>query len=896
MKIEHGSINKILAGLVFLIAFTVYVFLMSPSVSFWDCGEYVAAGSTLSVPHPPGNPLYMMIARIATVLLSFIKDPAYRINLVTPFTGALSVMLAYLTIVRVFISFAGFPDNRFKMVSIYSGAFMGALFAAFGTTMLFSSVEAEVNSPLMLPIMICTWLALVWAQSRDPRRDRFLLLISYVAFLGIGIHMYSMIVLLPIFLFVVLVDREKLFDWRLWGTSIAMGLVMYSVSLFLWTGGITIAITAIMSFVEGKNQAKWRLCLGIAAVAMLGFSVHLYVPIRASLNPMINENHPSTFRTFVDYLDRKQYGSESMVTRMLWRRGTWAHQFGIEGHMGFGGFLLTQFFHFSLHDTDTSLFSRGAAAGWGKLIVYLIPLLVMLWGWFYLFRKSKNMAILLCTLTLIMTAGMVLYMNFADGTRPELRDYQAWVHAGKPGDMPTVYREVRIRDYFWVPGFFYYGMWIGIAAGCGLLALYSNRKKIVSQGLAPVMTLLVAASPVLPMTQNMGINNRRNDYIPFDYAYNMLNSVDPDGILVTNGDNDTFPLWALQEAFGIRRDVRIINLSLLNTDWYIKQLKDLNPKVPISLSDKEIETLEPQMNPFNAATPYHLHDANIDVNLPGRDRLQVMKVQDKMLVHIIDNNAWRKPIFFANTVSEDNFMGMGPYLSMEGMVYRVYKEPVSQKLQYNAERTEYLIDHVYHLRGFDSWRARHDETTQNMTSNYSGLLLQLAVHKMNTIEQIRMEISSLSTEKPDSVAEMVKAKNVQLEKAVMDAEERFEQCINLIPWDGRNYVYYAKLLKIAGKDEGKAYEKLDEAIKKDPQNIELMKLQAQTYLEKGNKKEATGVLMKLAELDVHPEYAYYTLGQIYQSEKNNEGLKWVVSHIKKINPGDPYADKFSSVD
>jgi Flp pilus assembly protein TadD len=893
MSMDHTRINKFLAAIIFLISFSVYVFLMSPSVSFWDCGEYVAAGSSLGIPHPPGNPLYILIARIATALLGFVKDPAFRINLITPLTGALSVMLAYLTIVRVFIGFLGTPDTLTKRISIYTGAFMGALFAAFGNTMLFSSTEAEVNTPLLLPIMLCTWLALVWAQSKDPKRDRFLLLISYIAFLGIGIHVYSMIVLMPIFLFVVIIDREKLYDWRLWLTSIAMGLVMYSVSFFLWTGLITIAITGMMSLLSGQNQHKWRLSFGIAAIAMLGFSVHLSVPIRASLNPSINENNPSTGKAFVDFLDRKQYGSESMITRMFWRRGSWAHQFGIEGHMGFGGFLTTQFFHFSHHDTDTSLFSRGIAAGWGKLAVYLIPITIMLFGWFYLFRKSRNTAILLCSLTLIMTIGMVLYMNFADGTRAELRDYQAWAQAGKQGPMPTVYREVRIRDYFWVPGFFYYGMWLGIATGCGLLALYSNRKKVTRMVIAPAMSLLAIAAPALPLTQNTLSNNRRNEYIPFDYAYNMLNSVDKDGILVTNGDNDTFPLWALQEAFGIRKDVRIVNLSLLNTDWYIKQLKKFEPKVAITLSDKDIETLNYSLNPFTTTTPYHLPSANIDVNLPGRDKMQVMKVQDKMLIHIIDNNAWSKPIFFANTVSEDNFMGMDPYLSMEGMIYRVYKNPVPRELQYNQKRTEYLIDSVYRLRGFDTWRARNDETSRNMISNYSALFLQLAMSKTSTIERLKSEITALSSANSDSNSTLIKAKTVELENAFEDAKNRFDQCIKLIPWDNRAYMLLARTYKAAGKDDSVVYERLAEAIRMDPDNIDLMKLLAQNCLEKRNNKDAIDVLKKLAAVDIEPTYAFYALGQIYQQEQDTDGLKWVVSRLKQINPKDPFIGKLT---
>ncbi|NLE00311.1 MAG: DUF2723 domain-containing protein [Fibrobacter sp.] len=892
MKIEHGRINRILAALVFLISFSTYVFLMAPSVSFWDCGEYIAAGSTLSVPHPPGNPLYMMIARLATFLLAgFIKDPAFRINLVTALTGALSVMLAYLTIVRVFIGFMGIPVNAWKKLSVYTGAFMGALFAAFGNTMLFSSVEAEVNTPLMLPIMLCTWLALVWAQSKNSKRDRYLLLISYISFLGIGIHMYSMIVLVPIFLFVILVDKEKLCDWRLWATSIAMGLVMFSVSLFLWTGTVTIAVTAVMSLFKGKNQKKWRLSLGIALVAMLGFSVHLYIPVRSSTNPMIDENHPATFKAFVDYLDRKQYGSESMITRMFWRRGSWAHQFGIESHMGFGGFFITQFFRFSLHDTDTSLFSRGMAAGLGKLFVYLIPVALMLYGWFYLYRKSKNTAILLCTLTIIMTIGMVFYMNFADGTRPELRDYQGWIRSGKQGPIPVVHREVRVRDYFWIPGFFYYGMWLGLATGCGLLALYSNRRKMIRSTVAPFVTMMAIVSPALPMTQNLGVNYRHNDYIPFDFAYNMLMSVDPDGILVTHGDNDTFPLWALQEAFGIRKDVRIVNLSLLNTEWYIKQLKNLEPKVPISLSDSEIDSLNHELNPFGTPAGYHLPNANIDINFPDKNKLQILRIQDKMLVHIVDENAWRKPVFFANTVSGNNFMGLGPYMSMEGLVYRVCKAPVTAELQYNAARTEYLIDNVYQLRGLDTWRALNDETTRNMVGNYSALLLQLAMNKTNMIHKLKKEIDSLKVLKSDSLPTQVKEKTEEFDFVVKEAQARLEQNMKMIPWDGRTYMFLKNLLNVAGKDDFPAFDKIAAAVKNNPRDIELLKAQAQMYLEKGNRKDAVPVLRKLADLDLKPDYAYYTLGKIYKMDKNREGVDWVISRIKRINPKDPFIDQ-----
>ena len=116
-----------------------------------------------------------------------------------------------------------------------------------------------------------------------------------------------------------------------------------------------------------------------------------------------------------------------MFTRMFWRRGTWAHQFGIEGHMGYGGFHLTQFFQLGPNDTERSYFEDGFMVGTGKLLVYLLPTFFMFFGMYYLYKRNRNIGIFLITLFLISSVMMVLYMNFADGTRPEHRDYLYWL-------------------------------------------------------------------------------------------------------------------------------------------------------------------------------------------------------------------------------------------------------------------------------------------------------------------------------------------------------------------------------------------------------------------------------------------------------------------------------------
>jgi len=905
MEKTHKKLNTIFALTVFAITFCTYIVIVSPTVSFWDCGEYAACCHTLEIPHPPGNPLYIMIGRVTSMTLFFIKDFAYRLNLLTVFLDSLVVLFVYLIIIRALTGFMGIPDTRWKQITIYIGAITGALFAAFGRTMLFNSVEAEVNGPQLLSIVINLWLALVWAQSKSPKRDRLLLLITYIAFLGIGIHMYSMTVLVPIFFFVILVDREKLKDWRLWLTSIACGVVMYDIAIYIWFGVIAMLFMGLGALMNPREKTKWLFCFWLALFSLVGFSCHLYIPIRSALNPMINENHPSTIQSFNDYLQRKQYGSETMVQRMFWRRGTWAHQFGIEGNMGFGGFFITQFFHFSDLDTQNDpqgkpyIFSmHGDLAGWGKMFVYFIPIAFIFFGFFYLFKKHRNVAILLILIELMTTIGLVFYMNFADGTKPEKRDYIAWVRSGKQGPMPVVHREVRVRDYFWAGGFLFQGMWIGISASCLLYFLFTNRRKFLRTTVAPVSAVLFLVSPALPFSMNVSDQSRRGNYVAFDYAYNLLMSCEKEGILFTNGDNDTFPLWALQEAYGIRKDVRIVNLSLVNTDWYIKQLKDLEPKVPISFSYAQIDGLIHELNPFEQPTPYTLPNAGISVIIPGRQQQTALRVQDKMVLNIVDSNKWRKPIYFAVTVSDDNFMGLGPYLQMQGLVYRLMPSVVPQDKKIDVERTAYLLDKVYRFRGLGDGTASLEETSQKLLSNYAACYIQIALTLRKPLLDLRDEIMNLTKEVSDTTKKPSSEKILLLENKKKEYQEqldfvvnKMDQCVAIMPWDWRPRMLRHEFL-INHNRAKEAEQRAREALKIDSDNMEYVKMLAQALEYEGKKQEAMEFLKKIAESDPDPWNAYISLAKNYEEMKKYDSALLVVEQFAQTHPGDKRAMQF----
>ncbi len=739
-----AQLSCLLAVCVFVFALVPYLLTVAPTVCFWDCGEYTATAHTLEVPHPPGNPLYLMIGRLVSMVLFFVKDPGLRLNLLSAVSSAISAALIALIIVRAFTGFMGVLNTNWKRTAVFIAGFVGGLFAAYGSTVWFSSVEAEVNAPLLVPVTLCTWLALVWAQSTSEKRDRLLVLITYIAFLGIGIHMYSMITLGPLFIYVILVDREKRRDWRFWATSILMGIVMYDIAWFLWAGAGILIVSLFMSCLGEKRRARWLFCFFLVTAGLAGFSTHLYLPIRSSLNPLIDENHPATFRAFTGYLQRKQYGSESMASRMFWRRGSWEHQFGIEAHIGFGGFFLTQFYRFSPLDTQKTF-------GPGKLAVYMVLPALMIFGMLFLYRRNRNSAILLGTLFFSTTVAMVLYMNFSDGTRSEKRDFLQWEAAGRQGPQPLVHREVRVRDYFYLPGFALSGMWVGIAAGGILILLGGSRRRFLRCAIA----VLFAASPALPLAQNYGFQSRHGDYVPFDYAWNILMSCEKNGIIFTNGDNDTFPLWALQETYGIRRDVRIVNLSLLNTKWYIRQLATIEPKVPMTQSLEQIEKLEHVLNPVVSATRYQLRKAGIAVDLPVRSRLRAMRIQDQMVISIVDANAWKKPLYMAITVGSNSYMGLGPYMQMQGMVYRIMPRLVDERERIDVSRSLFLLDQVYRFTGLGDGTARINVTSEKLVSNYAAAFMQVAIALRASGDSAGLAIRTL------------------------------DRCISLMPWDWR---------------------------------------------------------------------------------------------------------------
>jgi len=899
---SHKNTNAALAFLVFLIASIVYIMTCGPTVALWDCGEYLAASGDLGIPHPPGTPFLILIGRVCLQMLSFLKDPGFRLNLVTAVGSAATAMFIYLIVVRAMVIIIGEPDTTWKRISIYCAGVTGALLCAFSNTFWFCSLEASEQSNIcLLPVVISMWLALAWSQSKDPKRDRLLLLLTYVGFAGIGMHMISGITMPAIFLFIMMSDESKRKDWRLWLVGICMATFMYNLSYFIIVSSISTVVTFLMMLIKSPNQKKWQFCFWFSFLSVVGFSNHLYMPIRSSLNPSIDENHPVTWQAFTDALDRKQYGNESMVSRSFWRRGDLGRQFGIESNMGFGGFHITQFFHFSPKDYQKNFMETDGPFGVLKLLIYLIPTGFMLFAWYYYYRKNKNVAVLLMLVTLMTTVVLAWYMNFADGTRPEHQDYLSWIRAGREGPAPNVHREVRVRDYFFNAGFMFYSMWIGIASGCLLTFLFTNKNKLLRTTVGPLLAIALFISPALPLTQNYKARDRHMNWLPFHAAYNFLMTCDKDAILITNGDNDTFPLWALQEAFGIRTDVRIINLSLLNTEWYIKQLKNVEPKVPISFSNAQIDMLNAELNPFTEPTPYTLPNAGIQVLIPGRQQQNAMRIQDKMVLNIVDSNRWRKPIYFAVTVGDDNFMGLDKYLQMEGLAYRVNQKPTAADQRINIEKTAYLLDSVYKFGTGKITDDPVDEAAKGLESNYTACYVELALTLRKPLLDQKAELDTLQKQIIDAAAK--KAPALDEKKAAFQVKQQaynekldlaiseLKKCVKLVTWDWRPRALLQEFYLNHGK-LAEAEKSAREAVAADPKNPEFMRMLSEVLEMEGKSKDAIPALKDLIKRDPNYYNGFESLARNYLSQNQLDSAIAVITSYEEAHPGDRRAQQF----
>lgn len=720
--------NRIVSGILFLIASATYISTIEPSASFWDCGEFIASSYKLEVGHPPGNPVFQLFARFFAMFTDA-SHAAVAVNVLSALCSAFTVMLLYLTIVFFAKRLIGKKKEEdfttAQAIAVFGGAAVGALAFCFSDTFWFSAVEGEVYAMSSLFTALVFWAMTRWYDEADrPYANRWLLLICFLVGLSIGVHLLNLLAI-PAIVFLYFYRKRE--EGR------------YRFKDFVWIGLLSVAILLLILFVivpglpkaaaytdlffvnalglpynsgavffmaallvlcfwgafrtRRQGKAAWNtVILGFTTI-VIGFSMFSIVVIRSNVMPPTNEYQPDNAFTLVRYLSREQYGSKPLlygqyfdapadiVYKKYWAplNGKYEHveappeaEYSPEGKMLFprmwsnldGRYVdfyesytggkgkavagaehkkptfwanMRFFFDYQLNwmywryfmwnfagrqndihsPVPGNIFYGNWESGIGfldsvrlgdqrmapaplrdsraKNHYFLLPLLLGLIGLCFQFDRDKRGFWVTFLLFFMTGIAVVIYLN----------------------QTPL---QVRERDYSYAGSFYAFGMWIGFAVP----AFFNWLQKRNQEGKRAVAAAAVSAAaclcvPALMAQQNWDDHDRSHRKTAVEMAGNYLNSVGPNGILITHGDNDTFPLWYAQEVEGLRTDVRICNTSLLGTDWHINQMKyACNASAPLDLR------VGPEQYLYGANDFVRIYDTRHKV-IPLKDVMEVFR-------------------------------------------------------------------------------------------------------------------------------------------------------------------------------------------------------------------------------------------------------------------------------
>ena len=722
--------NRISAAAVFVTAAIIYLMTIEPSASFWDCGEFIASSYKLEVGHPPGNPVFQLVARFFTMFTDNMHA-AVAVNAMSAVCSALTVFFLYLTIVFLAKRLVR-PDADGKWsvgqaIAIYGSGIVGSLIYCFSDTFWFSAVEGEVYAMSSLVTALVFWAMTKWYEQADsPYANRWIVLISFLMGLSIGIHLLNLLAI-PALVFLYYYRKREDGHYTFWEyvKIFAVGCVILAVILFIiipflpktaayvdlffvnvlglpFNTGAAFFMVALLALcfwglfmTMKKEKVLANTVLLCFTTIIIGFSIFSIIIIRSSVKTPTNEYQPDNPFTLVRYLGREQYGSNPLIygqyfdapydievpeywaplgDRYIKTDGQITPVYKSEGKMFFPrmwatspdgryedfysaymdgkgkaipgqtyrkptfGANLKFFFDYQMNwmywryfmwnfagrqndihsPVPGELFTGNWESGIGfidkarlgdqsdapaylkdnkaKNHYYMLPLLFGIIGIFFQFARDRRGSWVTFLMFFMTGIAIVIYLN-----QPP---YQ-----------------VRERDYAYAGSFYAFSIWAGFA----VLALYTAVSRAVSNSRAARTAVAAAVSiaclgvPVLMAQQNWDDHDRSNRATAVEMARNYLNSVGPQGILITHGDNDTFPLWYAQEVEDVRTDVRICNTSLLGTDWHIDQMKyACNESKPLPL------TVEPDQYLYGTNEFIYIYDTR-DTIIPISTVMDVFK-------------------------------------------------------------------------------------------------------------------------------------------------------------------------------------------------------------------------------------------------------------------------------
>jgi hypothetical protein len=868
------KINTCSAWLMFAIAATVYGLTIEPTASLWDCPEFIACGYKLEIGHPPGAPVFMLVANLFSHLAFDTAHVAMMVNLLSALLSAGCIFFLFLTITHLAKKLACPEAENLtiqNVITIEACGVVGALAYTFSDTFWFSAVEAEVYAFSSFLTALMFWLILKWESEYDsPRSDRWIILIAYITGLSIGVHLLCLLCL-PAMSFVVYFRHTKRITSvgilkTLVAGALLVGIILYGlipgiVTMGGWaellftnllgcpynTGLVIyiILLTGTLTIAYYKVKRRWlKLSLACVLMILAGYSSYGVIFIRANANMPMCENAPGNIFALGSYLNREQYGdtplfygpaycseierepigeylvpkqkegkaiyrpstdskkqqyevirhdvkylyNENMyfprmhsqrhakayedwmggvkkegnlptfaenlrffisyqVNFMYWRYFLWnfvGRQNNIQGHgeVEHGNWITgITWIDDLLLGCDTSKQPSDLAQNKGRNVFYALPLLLGLAGIIWQWRKGREgkQQLWIVALLFVMTGlAIVVYLN----------------------QTPLQPRE---RDYAYAGSFYAFAIWIGLGA--------AYLKK-----LAPLALLV----PLQMVTQTWDDHDRSGRYTCRDFGANYLESMQREGhpIILTNGDNDTFPLWYNHEVEGVRTDTRDCNMEYLQTDWYIDQMKRPaydSPALPISWRHEDYQEgkreyipIRPELkaevkqfvvqHPNEAKEllgekPFELKNIISKWVLNNEEEMQciptdsvtigdmIISLKDKkalyknelMVLEMLSHADWSRPVYLSISSGSDLLSILREHLVLEGLAYRV--SPTVAGQQVDVERLYNNVMQRFRFGGLSTEGIYVDEDVRHLANTHQlvmGILIDSLLQQNDT--------------------------------------------------------------------------------------------------------------------------------------------------------------------
>jgi Protein O-mannosyl-transferase TMEM260-like len=508
----------------------VYAATLAPGVTFWDAGEFIAAAHALGVPHPPGTPLFVLALHAWAAVLAHVMPYATATNLFSALCTATAAGVA------------GGLVGRARADAAGAATVAAALVAGTMSTLWLNATETEVYAAALLLAVLT--LAAADRAAREPG-TRWLSLTAFLVMLAVPVHL-SALVATPAAI-VLASQRVEGVDFRralllagVWLGAIGAG----RVSPVVIGAGVVAAAVACGSWAWRRGPRE-ALAVGaaLASVSVVALSALIVMLVRSRFDPFVNQGNPIGWPALLDVIARRQYDVAPLWPRQApaWLQLANVGQYADwQVGLGLGPTVLPSL---------------------GRTVATVVFLALGLAGAVHHRRDDRRTWRALFTLLVCGSIGVAAYLNLKAG--PSI---------GAGVLPPSAAHEARERDYFFTFAFWAWGLW----AGYGAVALARYRRWPAVAGLG------VAA---LPIVLNWSAVSRRQEpgaSIPEIWARLLLDATPADGVLIAAGDNDTYPVWYVQQVEGYRRDVRVVTVPLLPAAWYRAELHRRGDLLPAS--------------------------------------------------------------------------------------------------------------------------------------------------------------------------------------------------------------------------------------------------------------------------------------------------------------------------